>query len=92
MTEEEYRKMTRNNYYTLMRASHCDSDGNPDHDFVYVTRCKDCKWFDCRNFVCNNDILAGRIADCGCYPNFNVEPDWFCADGERRNEDALSER
>ena len=57
----------------------------PAVDVVPVVRCKDCEWFDCKNYVCNNDILAGRIADCGCYPNFNVEPDWFCADGERRD-------
>lgn len=58
----------------------------PDVDAVPVVRCRDCKWFDCKNYVCNNDILAGRIADCGCYPNFNVELDWFCADGERRED------
>lgn len=86
MTDEERRQMARNNYYALIRASYLDRDGNPDPDFVRVVRCKDCKWFDCKNYVCNNDILAGRIADCGCYPNFNVEPDWFCADGERREE------
>ena len=56
-----------------------------------LVRCLDCKWFDCKNYVCNNDILAGRIADCGCYPNFNVELDWFCADGERRDDDGSAD-
>lgn len=81
---EEQRQMTRSNYYAQLAMMGYDSGGNSLDDVIRVVRCRDCKWFDCKNYVCNNDILAGRIADCGCYPNFNVDPDWYCADGERK--------
>lgn len=80
---EEQRQMARSNYYAQLAMMGYDSGGNP-LDMVHVVRCRDCKWFDCKNYVCNSDIMTGRIADCGCYPNFNVDPDWYCADGERR--------
>lgn len=84
MTEEERREMTRNNYNALMRASHCDRDGNPDPDFVRVVRCQDCRW----GLVGLGDI--GRLVaycnnpDCPIW-EFDqvVEPDWYCPLGER---------
>lgn len=51
----------------------------PTADVVEVVRCKNCRWGKeaCGNIECNADL--------------NVPPeyhgyDWFCADGERRND------
>ena len=51
-----------------------------------IVRCKDCKYFD--SYRCTNDMVLQRIDDCGCHPSFNVDREWFCADGERVNNDA----
>lgn len=44
-------------------------------DFVNVVRCKECRF----NFdgFCDSE---------GVTSNALVEPDWFCADGERKND------
>lgn len=47
-----------------------------------IVRCKDCKHYN--TYECENDNVLRRIKDCGCYPPFWVDPEWFCADGERR--------
>ena len=57
-------------------------------DFVRVTRCKDCKWYSIYEAkkdgtpdkryspsVCLRGIFAKRR-----------DPDWYCADGERKKE------
>lgn len=46
-----------------------------------VVRCKDCKWWE--NGLCESDDVARKINDCGCYPDFRTNSDWYCADGER---------
>lgn len=48
-----------------------------------VVRCKDCKWWDCRDLVeqyggCERPCSAIR-SDCW------VSDNWFCADGERKD-------
>ena len=52
---------------------------------VGIVRCKDCKWW--HDFHCENDNISRKIQDCGCYPYFNTEGDWFCADGKRKDGD-----
>lgn len=47
-------------------------DSSIDGERIELVRCKDCKWADPRDGVCEH--LPGAIAS----------PDWFCADGERR--------
>jgi hypothetical protein len=46
-----------------------------------LVRCKDCVHWDkgCTE-ECNN-------TDSVCFHNGRCKPDWFCADGERRNTD-----
>ena len=51
-----------------------------------VVRCKECKWRDEHSLICANDDIARRIDDCGCYPDFMPDPDWFCAYGERKDD------
>ena len=45
-----------------------------------LVRCKDCKYGE----------PCGVLIGCGTTKGFGIthEPDWFCADGERRTEDA----
>lgn len=53
-----------------------------------VVRCRDCKWGivttdeDCEHIIayCNNPDCPVWEADIA------VKPDWYCADGERRDE------
>lgn len=47
-----------------------------------VVRCKDCKWW--KDYKCENDYVLRQIFDCGCYPDFHTDSEWFCAEGERR--------
>ena len=47
-----------------------------------IVRCKDCKFWDAG--LCLNDNVSWQIQDCGCYPNFITDSNWFCAEGERR--------
>jgi hypothetical protein len=47
-----------------------------------VVRCKDCKWW--KDYKCENDFVLRQIFDCGCYPDFHTDSEWFCAEGERR--------
>ena len=46
-----------------------------------IVRCKDCEY---------HDDVTDECADIGspCYRNGWCEPDWFCADGKRRDDDA----
>ena len=46
-----------------------------------IIRCRDCK---------NYDDVTTECADIGspCYRNGWCGPDWFCADGQRRTDDA----
>ena len=46
-----------------------------DLGYVQVVRCKDCKYHD--------EEDGKNFCDCGNRPD-----DWFCADGERRTDDA----
>lgn len=57
----------------------------PTIDAVPVVRCKDCKHWKTHSQVCSNDDLYLGIHDCGCYPDFSTNPDWFCAYGERKD-------
>lgn len=51
----------------------------PSVDAVEVVRCKDCKWW-------NTDWYKGEHGEC---PNVFCETtaDWFCADGERKDDE-----
>lgn len=85
MTDEERRQMTRNNYYALMRASHCDRDGNPDPDFVRVVRCQDCRWGEIVTNRRGQLVAYCSNSDCPvCDSHWCVESDWYCAYGERK--------
>lgn len=39
-----------------------------------LVRCQDCKWYDSRDGICEHHAAIN-----------NPSPDWFCADGERKD-------
>lgn len=47
-----------------------------------VVFCGDCKYWNAG--TCLNDNVSWQIEDCGCYPDFVTDSNWFCAEGERR--------
>ena len=47
-----------------------------------VVFCGDCKYWNAG--TCLNDNVSRQIEDCGCYPDFVTDSNWFCAEGERR--------
>ena len=56
-------------------------DNAPAVNAVPVVRCKDCKYW--------NTSRKSRYFDGWCFcgtQSFNTPPHWFCADGERREE------
>lgn len=61
-----------------------DEDFHPDvSGYPELIRCKDCKhWYFADNRIpCEQENVCGRNG-------IVVTPDWFCADGERRETDA----
>ena len=57
----------------------------PTVDAVPVVRCKDCKHYLTEDVECPCNIgLADATPDAQY--TWTPEPDWFCADGERRAE------
>lgn len=66
-------------YNTIMKLLSAFADQPPLTDVIEVVRCKDCKHF-----------YVGKFAN-GCFldhdQNVNsLPPDFFCADGERRED------
>ena len=55
------------------------ADAGVAYQMDELVRCKDCKWY-IKKF--ENE---GRCIE---HDNDYHEPDWFCADGERRTDDA----
>lgn len=47
-----------------------------------VVRCKNCMWWD--KGVCTKNYILCDIIDCGCNPEICTDPDWYCAEGEKR--------
>ena len=52
----------------------------PSEDLVEVVRCRDCKWVE------KVEGKYVRYILCGLSHNKAHSNDWFCADGERREE------
>lgn len=56
-------------------TKYIDAQGN---ELVAVVRCKDCKWYYILNGHNHCDLLDIEARD--------IRPDWFCADGERKED------
>ena len=53
-------------------------DNAPTVDAVPVVRCKDC--------IHSYDDLCGLCCTCGPYVDCVVQPEFYCADGERKED------
>lgn len=58
-------------------------DMAPTVDVVDAVRCQDCKWCDTRTSVCHNPRFGDGWAN---YPPPSVREDFFCTDGERKDD------
>ena len=71
----------------------CDNQKNHSitpNDFqrmnqIEIISCDECKWWS--EFTCQNDRISRQINDCGCYPDFETDGDFFCKHGERKEGD-----
>ena len=52
-----------------------------------VTRCKDCKWGDPTRNEANENMIFCYNGGTGIEDGYLHEPDWFCAEGERKDGD-----
>lgn len=53
----------------------------PTVDAVKVVRCGDCKYYQ----KVYGGVPLGEVGHCICH-SFETVPDWFCADGERKEQ------
>lgn len=56
-------------------------NGEPTVDAVEVVRCKDCKYYQ----KVYGGVPLGEVGHCICH-SFETVPGWFCADGERKEQ------
>ena len=68
----------------------CDSERTSDGGYKVIqskelVRCKDCKYGKHIVSAFNGEVTIYRIF-CSKRGNESHEPDWFCADGERKEE------
>ena len=66
----------------LLKQDGCENCAIAIEDRQMIVRYKDCKWW--KDYKCENDFVLRQIYDCGCYPDFHTDSEWFCAEGERR--------
>ena len=81
-TSDELLKEIMETALELLKQDGCGNSAMAVEDRQMVVRCKDCKWW--KDYKCENDSVLRQIYDCGCYPDFHTDFDWFCAAGERR--------
>ena len=81
-TSDELLKEVMETALELLKQDGCENCAMAVEDRQMVVRCKDCKWW--KDYKCENDFVLRQIFDCGCYPDFHTDSEWFCAEGERR--------
>ena len=57
-----------------------------DLGYVQVVRCKDCRWGDWSRNGKGEEMVLCYNGDTGIEDGYLHEPDWFCAEGERRED------
>ena len=83
MTDEEKSKeLTRSSFAAQMAMLGYEPNGNPK-DMVEVVRCKDCKYCTISAGKKWRQDFGKSIYECDHMHLNSVEPDWYCADGER---------
>ena len=81
-TSDELLKEIMETALELLKQDGCGNSAMAVEDRQMVVRCKDCRWW--KDWKCENDFVLQQIYDCGCYPDFHTDSEWFCAEGERR--------
>ena len=61
-----------------------DSDGKIT-PLPVVVRCKDCRWGDRSRNGKGEEMILCYNGDTGIEDGYLHEPDWFCAEGERKD-------
>lgn len=79
---EEQRQMTRSNYAAQMAMLGYDASGNPLDDIVRVVRCRDCVYYNTTGCGTGFGWCEDAVVNTGVWDDF------YCADGERRDDDA----
>ena len=82
-TEEEAAEGCMATFRVLLDRKRIDNA--PTIDAVPVVRCKDCKWFDKQRRVCHDPRYGDGYAN---YQPPNTNDEYWCADGERKDEEA----
>lgn len=86
MTHDDWAKITDANMEHTKSVTF-QTEGGKCVEFVKVVRCKDCKYYQTDDVKCPCNIgLENPVPDAEY--TWVPEPDWFCADGERREKDA----
>lgn len=74
-------------YNTIMELLKAFSDQPPLIDVIEVVRCKDCRWYEIYQLK-KDGTEDRRYKPSYCtLLRHNFTPDWFCADGEVRDDD-----
>lgn len=74
-------------YYMDMEGVQAGLDETPTVDAVEVVRCKECKHRP-EYYGPNRLVFPDEVCPCQCddlYYNWMPSDDWFCGDGERRD-------
>lgn len=88
MTDEEKSiELTRSSFAAQMAMLGYEPNGNPK-DMVEVVRCKDCIYCKIAADKIWREDFCKSIYECDHLHLNYIEPDWFCADGERKDDDA----
>jgi hypothetical protein len=90
LTKEDWAKITDANMEHT-KAVTFQTEGGEKVEFTKVVRCKDCKYGEMRKNCYGDDMVDcsnpdSPVRDYALSALFR--PDWFCADGERREDDA----
>ena len=68
-------------YYMDMEGVQAGLDETPTVDAVQVVRCGECKYYQ----KVYGGVPLGEVGHCICH-SFETVPDWYCADGERKDD------
>ena len=64
-----------------------DSDGGKRVEEMHrLVRCKDCKWGEPARNGKGEEMIFCYCGDTGIEDGWLLDPDWYCAEGERRGD------
>lgn len=69
---------------SYIKVGNSDYIWNDNHG--ELIRCKDCKYGDWTHNMLKEDMILCYNGDTGIEDGYLHEPNWFCAEGERRTD------